>query len=231
MTGIYKITNTQNNKSYIGYAKDIERRWKTHKERAFYQNKEYDKTLYRAFRKYGIEKFNFEVILECEEQLLPIKEMEMIAKYDTFHNGYNETSGGEGVSNVGEQHPNSTLTEKDVIDIRTRYANLERKMEVRKLYPQIRESGFNKVWKGETWKHIMPEVYTRENISFHKNNTSMSGSNNGRTKLTEEDVRSIRLRRKNGESSSEVYKDYQHLITKGSFNNIWSYQNWKNVIV
>lgn len=231
MTGIYKITNTINNKSYIGYAKDIESRWKTHRSRAFTQNKEYDKTLYRAFRKYGINNFSFEVILECGEQKLSAKEQEMISQFDTFKNGYNETAGGEGVSNVGEQHPNSSLTEKDIIDIRTRYNNRERKMEVRSLYPQVGDSGFNKAWKGETWKHIMPEVYSEENINFHKNNTSMSGSKNGRARLTEQDVRTIRLRRKNGETLGDVYKDYQHLLSKGSFANIWSYQNWKKVIV
>ena len=45
------------------------------------------------------------------------------------------------------------------------------------------------------------------------------------------DVYNIRLRKKNGESSSHVYEDYKDLISKGSFRNIWSYQNWKNVVV
>lgn len=51
----------------------------------------------------------------------------------------------------------------------------------------------------------MPEVYTEENKNFHKNNTGNAGSSNGRSKLTEEDVRNIRLRKKNGEESSIVY--------------------------
>ncbi|MBR4984030.1 MAG: hypothetical protein IKY94_15975 [Lachnospiraceae bacterium] len=51
----------------------------------------------------------------------------------------------------------------------------------------------------------MPEVYTEENKNFHKNNTGNTGSSNGRSKLTEEDVRNIRLRKKNGEESSIVY--------------------------
>lgn len=71
----------------------------------------------------------------------------------------------------------------------------------------------------------MPEVYTDFNIHYHKCNTGNKGSLNGRAKLTEDDVYNIRLRRKNGEKRGEVYKDYQNKITKGSFNNIWSYQN------
>ena len=37
----------------------------------------------------------------------------------------------------------------------------------------------------------MPEVYTPENKEFHKHNTGQKGSSNGRSLLTEEDVRKI----------------------------------------
>ena len=67
MIGIYKITNTINHKVYIGLSNNIEKRWKTHKQRAFSENdKEYNKHLYRAFRKYGLENFTFEVIEEID---------------------------------------------------------------------------------------------------------------------------------------------------------------------
>lgn len=71
----------------------------------------------------------------------------------------------------------------------------------------------------------MPEVYTDERKQYHKNNTGNTGSYNGRTKLTENDVRNIRLRHKNGEPSAQIYLDYVDKITKGSFYNIISYQN------
>jgi hypothetical protein len=66
----------------------------------------------------------------------------------------------------------------------------------------------------------MPEVYTEENRNFHKHNSGNKGSGNGRAKLTEQDVYDIRLRRKNGETLSEVYEDYKDLLTKGSFTNV-----------
>ena len=132
------------------------------------------------------------------------------------------TSGGE--SNVGDAHPRHKLTSKDVENIRIRYNNLERRKEVYELYKdRIGESGFGKIWKGETWRHIMPEVYTEENKEFHLHNTGNSGSSNGRARLTEEDVYNIRLRRKNGENRKTVYEDYKDLLTLGSFNNVWSY--------
>lgn len=229
MVGIYKITNQINGHSYIGLSTNLEKRWAYHNSE-YNQKREKTKVLYQAFKKYGIENFTFEVLEECKVSELSDKEVYYISLYNTYKDGYNMTAGGE--SNIGESHPNHKLTKADVEDIRTRYNNLERKKEVYKLYQnRIGESGFSKIWKGETWKQIMPEVYTKENIEFHSYNTGNSGSDNGRACLTEEDVYNIRLRRKNGEKRKDVYQDYADKLTFGSFNNVWSYQNWKNIVV
>lgn len=233
MTGIYKITNNINKKCYIGLSINIENRWKQHHNRYANKNdKEYEKTLYRAFRKYGIENFTFEVIEQCPEDNLKEREIYWIAYYDSYANGYNETIGGDALCIGGERHPNHKLTEKDIKIIRYYYKNKARKQDVYSFYKnRIGESGFHKIWNGTTWPKIMPEVYTKENKEFHKHNTSNRGSKNGRSKLTENDVRIIRLRRKNGEKLLDVYQDYKEKITYGSFTNVWTYQNWKNIIV
>lgn len=229
MIGIYKITNKLNNHSYIGLSTKVEERWKYHQS-PYNQQRESYKSLYKAFEKYGIENFTFEILEECSIQELGEKEKYYIAKYDTYKNGYNMTTGGE--DNIGSAHPNHKLTDEDIINIRTRYNNLERRKEVYELYKdRIGESGFGKIWKGETWQHIMPEVYTPENKEFHLHNTGNKGSSNGRSRLTEEDVRTIRTRRKNGEQLKDVYEDYKDKLTKGSFKNVWSYQNWKDIVV
>ena len=229
MIGIYKITNKINNHSYIGLSTKVEERWKYHQS-PYNQQRESYKNLYKAFKKYGIENFTFEILEECSVQELGEKEKYYIAKYDTYKNGYNMTTGGE--DNVGSAHPNHKLTDEDVINIRIRYNNLERRKEVYELYKdRIGESGFGKIWKGESWKHIMPEVYTAENKEFHLHNTGNKGSSNGRSRLTEEDVLTIRTRKKNGEQLKDVYEDYKDKLTKGSFKNVWSYQNWKNIVV
>ena len=229
MIGIYKITNKINGHSYIGQSVHIEKRMREHKLKYNWE-REKNKTLYQAFQKYGIENFSFEIIEECEANILNIREQFWIAHYNTYNNGYNMTCGGE--TNHGDNHPRHRLTKEDVIVIRTRYNNRERKNVVYEDYKErIGESGFGKIWKGETWKHVMPEVYSVENRTFHANNTGNSGSKNGRARLTEQDVYNIRLRRKNGEVLSHVYEDYKHLITYGSFTNVWTYQNWKNITV
>ena len=35
----------------------------------------------------------------------------------------------------------------------------------------------------------------------------------------------------NGEQLSIVYLDYKDKLTLGSFTNVWSYRNWKDIVV
>ena len=85
MIGIYKITNTINGKVYVGQSVDINRRWRQHK------NSELDYPLYKAFKKYGIENFTFEVLEECTITELNERERYYIQLYDSCHFGYNQT--------------------------------------------------------------------------------------------------------------------------------------------
>jgi group I intron endonuclease len=236
MMGIYKITNKLNNKAYVGLSVDIENRWKAHTTFAFKKcDTPYHKNrLYSALRKYGVENFKFEVIEECEFDQLKEREIYWIAYYDTFNNGYNLTTGGDisGYNVKGENHPNAKLTEQDVINIRSMYANLERRMYVYELYKdRISVSGFIKIWQGETWRHIMMNVYTPETKEYHSKNSGMVGSKNGRSKVKEEDIYNIRLRKSNGETLRNVYKDYSHIFSYSYFKHIWYYGNWKHITV
>lgn len=233
-SGIYIIKNKINGHFYVGLSQDIQLRWKHHINESKNPNsKEYDKALYRAFRKYGIENFSFEILELCDKENLAEREIYWINKLDAINKGYNEKNSFQPeLKTIGEEHPNHKLTEQDVIDIRTRYNNHERCKEVELLYQdKIGHSGFSKVWKGETWKHIMPEVYTKENKEFHKHNTGNKGASNGRSIFSENEVRDIRTRKKNGENRLEVYKDYKEKCSEKYFEFIWYGYNWKEVIV
>ena len=229
---IYKCTNIKNGKVYIGATIRTLNERKNQHIRCALSNKDDNKRyFYNAIRKHGVDNFIWEIIDSSDsyEQLME-KEKYWIKYYNTYPNQYNMTAGGQ--FNAGDSHPSHKLTEKDVIDIRTRYNNLERRKEVYELYKErIGESGFSKIWKGYSWKNIMPEVYTEQNKAYHLHDTANKGSNNGRSRLTEDEVRTIRLRRKNGDNIREVYKDYQDKLTYRSFTNIWTYQNWKDIIV
>ena len=96
MNIIYKITNTTNNKSYIGQtARSLAERWSEHKKNAYSLN--LNRPLYYAMRKYGIESFIIEVLEEVDNQtLLDEREQYWIRYYDTYGRGYNATLGGDG---------------------------------------------------------------------------------------------------------------------------------------
>ena len=99
---IYKITNLINNKCYIGQTtKSIEERWNRHKQDAFRKERHsYDYPLYRAIRKYGIENFKIEQIEKSLISDLNNKEIYWINFYNSYHNGYNQTLGGDGTKSL-----------------------------------------------------------------------------------------------------------------------------------
>lgn len=98
MAFIYKITNLQNNKVYIGQTSTtLERRFRQHQVAAFTLNLKYP--LYSAMRKYGIENFKIELIEEVTPEQLDEREQFYIKQYESFvslNKGYNATRGGEG---------------------------------------------------------------------------------------------------------------------------------------
>ena len=94
---LYKITNTINNKVYIGKTyKTIEQRFKEH-IRSSMKKIQKHRPLYNAMNKYGTDKFSIELINIYEQGLLEEMEIEFIEKYDSYHNGYNATLGGDGM--------------------------------------------------------------------------------------------------------------------------------------
>lgn len=112
ITGIYKITNKINGKSYIGQSVFIERRWKNEKSAAFNSlDNEYNCSRSEAFRKYGLDNFTFEVIEECDKNQLNEREIYWINYYNTYYDGYNETLGGENAITT------SKIAEEDLDEI------------------------------------------------------------------------------------------------------------------
>lgn len=94
--GIYKIQNLINQKCYIGQSIDIKNRWYEEKRTAFdITAKNYEYPISRAFRKYGLENFSFEILEECSQEKLNEREKYWIRYYDSFFHGYNQTLGGD----------------------------------------------------------------------------------------------------------------------------------------
>ena len=91
---IYKITNNLNGKIYIGQTSNPTRRFQEHQARGYNSIREGNKILYKAFDKYGIGNFTFEIIEEVENY--NEREKYWIQYYNSqIPNGYNMTPGGD----------------------------------------------------------------------------------------------------------------------------------------
>lgn len=90
MCGIYTITNIINNKMYVGYAYDFDKRWYHHKWQLNH-NKHHNKHLQDSWNKYGEDSFIFEILELCDEVFLLSQEnywVNMLNVHD-FNYGYN----------------------------------------------------------------------------------------------------------------------------------------------
>lgn len=93
--GIYCITNTINNKKYIGQSIHIHRRWSEHKYELNNDMHEND-YLQKSWKKYGANAFEFSIVELCDADELDDKECYYIELYNTIDKtcGYNLISGG-----------------------------------------------------------------------------------------------------------------------------------------
>ena len=73
-TGIYKITNIQNQKCYVGQAADLASRWRQHIKRGIGAEAPTRNKLYPAMQEIGVENFTFEVVEECSREKLNERE-------------------------------------------------------------------------------------------------------------------------------------------------------------
>lgn len=94
MTGfgyIYCVTNTLTGKRYIGQTIRVQKRWAEHNRSAF---KGSTGLLHKAIRKYGKEKFSFEILFGCNDKLhLDLAERFAIGLLTSVQpNGYNIAS-------------------------------------------------------------------------------------------------------------------------------------------
>jgi group I intron endonuclease len=114
---VYKLTNTVNNKLYIGITTNPSKRWETH----LLASKDSQKPLYQSIRKYGVSIFTMEIICSdiMTEQAALLLEADYIKKLNTLvinRCGYNilAISGGRVITN-GKFLCSSCGIEKEVL--------------------------------------------------------------------------------------------------------------------
>ena len=88
ISGIYRITNTVTGDFYIGSSKDINRRWASHKWPSVWKQRK-NNPMYLDMKKYGVDKFEFEIIAEVEADSLKEIEQHFIETLNPTYNNIN----------------------------------------------------------------------------------------------------------------------------------------------
>ena len=86
--GIYKITNTITGDFYIGSSKDVKHRWASHKWPSNW-NEQPNNPMYLDMKKYGTDKFIFEILAEVEINKLKEAEQQFIETLKPTYNSCN----------------------------------------------------------------------------------------------------------------------------------------------
>lgn len=92
--GIYKITNLETQRAYIGRSTDVKKRLTEHVKGAFNISTIADQEIHRVMRREGVDKFSFEVLEKVEKEKLNEREKYWIDFYQTQSYGYNQNKGG-----------------------------------------------------------------------------------------------------------------------------------------
>ena len=154
-------------KKYIGQTVYEQKRKNQHRHHC---KRGVDNKFYRAVRKYGWDNFIYGIVEEYDSNFLTEQEVFYIDYYDSYHNGYNSTIGGEGVRGFSpseETKKKQSVAAKNRTDIRhnKKYFTEEEKREAkrksdRKYQQKIKEKRkeYMKEWreknkdKIEKWK-------------------------------------------------------------------------------
>lgn len=178
----------------------------------------------RAIKKYYGKIPEVTIIEQCDPKELNDREKYWINQYQSQKRevGYNISNGGE------YDGRRRTWTNEEILDIRKRRYDGERKCNVYQDYNDHPFSSFEKIWLytnfpdvGVEWK--IPSLSRQESSS-----KANSGANNAGAKLTVEDVLTIRNRYDNGETVRAIQDDYQ-IVTIESVRKICKRQSWKNI--
>lgn len=153
---VYKITNNINNMAYIGSSIRVAKRWQQHKNNSQNpNNSNYDYPLYKAFREFGIDNFNFEIIADDFENIYDMEEYEqqMIDYYHTLKpNGYNQTRA---------THSNNILAEncqKYIQRISQKCAKVDSNENIIEIYNSYHEAARKNNYDGDNYASLVRRV-------------------------------------------------------------------------
>lgn len=229
--GIYKITNTINQKIYIGQSCRLHERWLEHlragQPEKYKSKNERDNnsSIHKAMQKYGIENFTFEILEYCDKNLLDLKEQEWIQYYNSNIKeiGYNLTkSGQKNFVLKGENHGQAKFTQKEIDEIITllkqnilSYNEISKKYNISK--PMLSNINLGKNWKKDSEKYPL-----------RKTSYAVIGNNHTNAVLNDKLVIEIRNKYSEGMSIKQILLEYRYINENTIKACLWG-RTWKHL--
>jgi group I intron endonuclease len=149
---IYKATNLINGKVYIGFDSN----WPKRKLEHIRQMKYLNHAFHNAIKKYGLEKFRWDILYQSWDRKHTLSTMEphFIEEYCSFgKNGYNMTLGGEGTN--GYKRPDLSEYNRSQKGIKKNlYLKIINSTQIPCLYcDMVTTIGNHNRWHGDKCKH------------------------------------------------------------------------------
>lgn len=230
---IYKISNTINDKIYIGKTSaNTSRRWNDHRRVALSDNDDVRKnSIHKAISKYGIDNFTFEVIEYIEDEDVAYeKEVFYINMYNSFINGYNETKGGRGTT------PTRKLTFEKIIELYNFYINENYSIKDLSNIFKLNTTSIKDIFNRKLYLDIkIPEEFLYQcwlkiNRNFYPELLQKEKIGGNFRKLTELEVKEIlNFYANTNLTMKEIANKYQ--LSAGTIDFIVRRQTWKNIFI
>jgi group I intron endonuclease len=148
MVGVYRIKNIINENCYYGSSKNVEKRWRHHKNN-LRKNKHINQILQKAWNKYGEHNFLFELIEECKEKDLFFCEQ----KYLDLNPKYNIGKKAGGGDNISNNPRREDIIKKMTESVKIRYANMTEE--------ERKQASSQPMEKNPNWKGGVTYVYCK----------------------------------------------------------------------
>ena len=203
---IYKYVNKINGHVYVGQTNDLQKRFNGHKSDSLNPNSHsYNYPLSKAFRKYGIKSFSYEIIEETDDREIANKrEIYWIEKLKSHvsQGGYNITKGGE--SHNGQKVPWEELLTKGKVFTPEEIVNIQNQLIQGVLYNDLIEQ-----YKPRLTRTFLSNLNHGINYKNPKLNYPLKKDFSGeKSHFSKEEIQNIKQDIKNGIKYSDIQKKY-----------------------
>jgi group I intron endonuclease len=167
MAYLYKITNLENDKCYIGWTgRTVTYRWQRHQDDALKHRD--NRKFYNAIRKHGLDCWQVETLLEVASvEEAKSKEIELIEKFDSYRQGYNATKGGDGNNGIVMSEESNMARSIAQKGIPKNYDRMKGKKhsEESKAKISMAHQGMKKPWVKPSREQIVKSALSRRSLS------------------------------------------------------------------